>query len=264
MRRGSGATAPPPIAIRQALEDGWQGFRKAPVPLILFSLSVGGLNLFCQLGVRWSTEVLLDPFGQPDPLAISIQILAWLGYGITLLWLWVGLLRGAEQSLSNQQPRLETLFRIGHRSLLRAGGTLGLILLVLGLVMRLAQASAWLLALLQPSLIILPWIAGLAACVYLIADQILSLPISVLSGANPLEAFRRSRSVVDPHWVQALGLSVLLGLLILAGFLLLLVGLAATLPLASCTLVAAYRQLCRPPARATRPSLPHQPQRNRD
>jgi uncharacterized membrane protein len=58
-----------------------------------------------------------------------------------------------------------------------------------------------------------------------------------------VEAFRRSRTAIDPHWLQALGLTLLLGLLVLAGFLLLVVGLAAALPLAACTLVAAYRQV---------------------
>jgi hypothetical protein len=127
--------------------------------------------------------------------------------------------------------------------LLRAGGTVALVLLVLALVLRLAQASAWMLALLQPLLVGLPLMAGLAAVVYLATDQLFSLPISVLVPMGPLQAFRRSRAAIDPHWIQALGLTLLLGLLVLAGFLLLVVGLAGALPLAACTLVAAYRQV---------------------
>lgn len=244
MRRRTGSgSAPPAIAIRRALEEGWAGFRAAPFRLMLFTLLVGGINVLTWVGIRWAGAMPPDPFGQPDPWAIAIRPLAWLGYGITMIWLWVGLLRGAEMALRGRPPRLGSMLRADPSSLLRAGGTLGLVLLVLALVMRLAQASAWLLALLQPELIGLPWLAGLAACVYLITDQVLSLPIAVLGEHTPLRAFRLGRAAIDPHWLQALGLSLMLGLLVLAGFLLLLVGLTATLPLAACTLVAAYRQL---------------------
>jgi uncharacterized membrane protein len=117
------------------------------------------------------------------------------------------------------------------------------VLLLLTLILWLAEASSWLLALLQPMLADLPRIAGLAAGVYLVTDQVLSLPIAVLGKLKPLEAVRQGRAAIDPHWLQALGLVLVLALLVLAGFLLLVVGLVATLPLATCTLVAAYRQL---------------------
>lgn len=244
-------TTPPPasgelapaIAIRRALEEGWSGLRANPWPLVLFTLLVGSFNLICQLGIRWSAELLVDPFGQTDGLALALQLLGWLGYGITNLWLLVGLLVGADRNLRGLRPGLGELLATEPAGLLRAGGTLGLVLLVLALITRLAQASAWLLALLQPLLVGLPLLAGVAAVVYVITDQILALPISVLGRLNPLEAFRRGRRAIDPHWPQALGLTLLLGLLVLAGFLLLVVGLAGSLPLASCTLVAAYRQL---------------------
>lgn len=243
---------PPPVAIRRALEEGWRSFKASPWPLVQFSVVVGCGNLACQLGIRWSDALLLDPFGQPDPLVVAIQLLAWLGYGISNLWLMVGLLEGASQTLAGRVPRLRQLLAIPAAALLRAGGTLAVVLLVLALISRLAQASAWLLALLQPGLVGLPLLAGLAAMVYVSADQILSLPICVLEGVHPLEAFRRSRALTDPHWLQALGLTLLLGLLVLAGFLLLVVGLLAALPLAACTLVAAYRQLQPLPAQALR------------
>ena len=233
----------PPIAIRRALEEGWQGFRRAPVVLMLFSLLVGGLNLLCQVLIRWSGELLVDPFGEPDPLALVLLLLAWLGYGVSNLWLMVGLLQGAELCLSGQAPSLPRLLRPGLTPLLRAGGTVALVMVLLAVISRLALASAWLMALIQPLLAWLPLLAGLVAVIYLLVDQILSLPISVLGGLNPLAAFRRGRVAIDPHWIQALGLTLLLGLLVLAGLLLLVLGLIASLPLAACTLVAAYRQL---------------------
>jgi hypothetical protein len=249
MRRRTGSGAPgrleitPPIAIRRALEEGWAAFRDAALPMSLFTVLVGGLNLLCQLAIRWSGELLLDPFGKPDPVALVLQLVAWLGYLVSNLWLLVGLLRGADGALGGERPRLIQLLTSKPGDLLRAGGTVALVLLVLALVLRLAQASAWMLALLQPLLVGLPLVAGLAAVVYLATDQLFSLPISVLVPMGPVQAFRRSRAAIDPHWIQALGLTLLLGLLVLAGFLLLVVGLAGALPLAACTLVAAYRQV---------------------
>jgi hypothetical protein len=238
----------PPIAVRRALEEGWAAFRTAALALTLFTLLLGSLNMVCQLAISWSGELLLDPFGQPDPLALVLQVIAWLGYGLSNLWLLVGLLQGADRALQGQRPQLIELLATKPTDLLRAGGTLGLVLLVLALVLRLAQASAWMLALLQPLLVGLPLLAGLAAAVYLVTDQLFSLPISVLVPMGPLQAFRSSRAAIDPHWIQALALTLLLGLLVLAGFLLLVIGLAGALPLAACTLVAAFRQVFTVPA----------------
>jgi hypothetical protein len=240
-----GATAPttPPIAIRRALEEGWDGFRRGSSTLIPFTLLVGGLNVLCQLAIRFSGERIVNVYGQTDALARAGFLLAWLAYLLSNLWLVVGLLRGANTALKRQRPRLRDLLRLDWRALGRAGGTSALVLLVLAVIFRLAQASAWLLALLQPLLVALPLLAGGAAVIYVVTDQLLSLPLTVLGGHGPLESFRRGRAAIDPHWLQALGLTLLLGLVLLSGFLLLVVGLAASLPVTACILVAAYRQL---------------------
>jgi uncharacterized membrane protein len=51
------------------------------------------------------------------------------------------------------------------------------------------------------------------------------------------------RAAIDPHWLQALGLALVVGLILLAGVLLLLMGLVVALPVALCILTAAHRQL---------------------
>lgn len=240
------AAGAPPIAIRLALEEGWQAFRRAPGVLMLFTLLLGGLNLACQVLIRWCTEARsAESLAQTLPPALvgGMELLAWLGYWLSNLWLLVGLLRGAAQALEQQRPQLGQLLRADRASLARAGGTCALLLLLLALIAWLAQGSGWVLALLQPALTELPRLAGVAAMVYLVTDQVLTLPIAVLGRLGPLRAVRLGRRAIDPHWLQALGLTLLLGLLVLAGFLLLVVGLVATLPLAACTLVAAYRQL---------------------
>ena len=78
--------------------------------------------------------------------------------------------------------------------------------------------------------------------IYGVVDQVLLLPIAVLGDQAGLSAFRSGRRATDPHWLQALGLLLVVGLILLAGFLL-LVALVAALPWALCTLTAAYRQL---------------------
>lgn len=239
----------PPIAIRQALEEGWAAFRWAPGALMQFTLLLGGINLTFQLLIRWGAQALAAaPYNQPWPpgLLLALQLLAWVGYWLSNLWLLVGLLRGAELALQRHRPALGQLLRLDGRSLLRAGGTAALVLLLLTLILWLAEASSWLLALLQPLLADLPRLAGLVAGVYLLTDQVLSLPIAVLGKLGPLDAVRQGRAAIDPHWLQALGLVLVLALLVLAGFLLLVVGLVAAMPLAACTLVAAYRQLFQP------------------
>lgn len=230
---------PPPIAIRRALEEGWSGFARHPWVLMLFTLLLGGFNLLCQLLIRWGDR-------SEAGMALALQVLGWAGYLGSNLWLLVGLLRGAAEVLDGRPPRLRQLLRLGWRRLLTAAASLALVGLLLSLIVWLAQVSSWLMILLQPSLAALPQLAGLAAGIYLITDQVLCLPLTVLGERRPLEAVRLGRSAIDPHWLQALGLTLMLGLLVLAGVLLLLVGLVATLPLAACTLVAAYRQLFEP------------------
>jgi hypothetical protein len=238
-----GVAAPPAIAIRQAVEAGWAAFRAAPLPFIAFTLVTGCVNLLAQLTIQGQQNQLLTPFGQPDRWAELTLLLAWVVWWLSNLWLALGLLQGAHMALGHHRPRLRRMLRPDARAMLRGGGTLALVLLVLGLIARLAQASAWLIALIQPALAWLPLLAGWAVGIYLVTDQLLCLPISVLGPAAPLKAFRLGREAIDPHWLQALGLTLVLGLVVLAGFLLLLVGLAITLPVATCIQVAAYRQL---------------------
>ncbi|SBO44505.1 hypothetical protein [Cyanobium sp. NIES-981] len=238
-----GVATPPAIAIRRAVEEGWGAFSRAPVPFVAFTLVTGAINLVGQLTIQAQQEQLLTPFGQPDRRAELTLILAWIGWGLSNLWLALGLLQGAHQALGHHRPRLRRMLRPDGRAMLRGGGTLALVLLVLSLIARLAQASAWLIALIQPALAWLPLLAGWAVGIYLVTDQLLCLPISVLGPAAPLRAFRLGRQAIDPHWLQALGLTLVLGLVVLAGFLFLLIGLAITLPVATCIQVAAYRQL---------------------
>jgi hypothetical protein len=239
-----------PLAIRSAVERGWAAFGRCPWVLMGFTLIGGGLNLLSQLLYRHESGLVISLLGRPDPLSMALAGFAWILYVITGLWLVVGLMRGALLALNQQRPRLGDLLRVDGRAMLRCSGMVVLSLTVLALIVRLAQASSWLLTLIQPVLAPLPLLAGLAAAIYFSADQILSLPLTLIGGLNPVAAFRCSRAATDPHWLQALGLALVLLGMVLAGFLVLLVGLVLTLPLAACTLTAAYQQLFGPDDRA--------------
>jgi len=234
---------PAPLAIRAAVERGWLAFSHCPWVLMGFTLVSGASNLVAQVWFRHESGRVLTELGQPDALAASLAAGAWMLYVATGLWMVVGLMRGSLLALDQAQPRFGDLSRLDARAMGRCLGTLALALLVLAVIMRLSQASAWLLTLLQPLLAPLPLLAGVAAGIYLSADQILSLPLSLIGGRNPVEAFQGSRAATDPHWLHALGLTLVLLAMVLAGFLVLVVGLVVALPVASCTLTAAYQQL---------------------
>lgn len=242
-----------PIAIRQAVDAGWHAYRRHPLLFSGFSLLSGGLNLLAQLVFRWAWAGAFSAAGDAQPLAIAGAGVALANYILTGLWLLVGLLRGAEQTIGGDTPRAATLLRPDWPAMVRASGTLALLAVALWGVRELADATASLLVLIQPLLASLPLVARLAVLVYLAADQVLCLPIAVLGRASPLQAVQSGRAAIDPHWLQALGLALVVGLILLAGVLLLLLGLVVALPVALCTVTAAYRQLFGLPERSEPP-----------
>lgn len=232
-----------PIAIRAAVDEGWHAYRRCAGRLSGFALLAGGLNLLAQLAFRRASLGLFTPAGDPVPAVMLAAGAALLVWGLSGLWLLVGLMRGCDAALDGAPVAMGLLLRPHWPAMLRSCGTLALIAVVLWGVRELGDASAALLALLQPLLAPLPLIARLAVLVYLATDQVLCLPITVLGEASPLAAIQSGRRAIDPHWLQAFGLLLVVSLMLLVGVLLLLAGLVVTLPLALCTLAAAYRQV---------------------
>jgi len=148
------------------------------------------------------------------------------------------------------------LLRCDGRAIARLAWSLLVLLLLLVLVRQTGELSSWLLTLLLPLLGDLPLWAAWAVLIYVLADQVLLLPISVLGNRSGLEAFRSGRLATDPHWLHALGRLLVVSLVLRAGFLL-LVGLAVALPWAMCTLTAAYRQLFVITMASGQPRHPH-------
>jgi hypothetical protein len=231
-----------PIAIRRALEEGWQGFCRHAWVLVSLTLMLGGLNLLCWLVYRHSGGLLDRGVPQTSPLQLAEAATALLAYLLSGFWLLVSLIKGAERALERHPPRLGVLLRCDGRAIARMAWSVLVLLLLLALVRQSGELSSWMLTLLLPRLGDLPlWAAG-AVVTYVLADQVLLLPITVLGNQAGLSAFRSGRLATDRHWLHALGLLLVVGLVLLGGFLL-LVGLAVALPWALCTLTAAYRQL---------------------
>lgn len=231
-----------PIAIRQALEEGWHGFSRHAGVLLGFTALLGGLNLLSWLAYRSSGGLLERGLPQATASALLLAAAALLAFFVTGFWLLVGLLKGAERALDGQRPCLKTLLRCDAPAMARVAWSLLLLLLLLALTLQAGEASSWVLTLVLPRLSALPLWAAWAVVVYGVVDQVLLLPIAVLGNQAGLSAFRSGRRATDPHWLQALGLLLVVCLILLAGFLLLL-ALVAALPWALCTLTAAYRQL---------------------
>ena len=242
-----------PIAIRQALEDGWRGFRRHAPVLIGFTLLLGGLNLASWLVYRSSGGLLEGGLPQPSAWQLGRAVAALLAYLISGFWLLVGLLRGADRALEGAPVHLAELLRFDTRAMARLAWSMVVLLALLALVQQSGEVSAWLLALVLPRLTELPSWAARLVVIYVLADQVLLLPITVLGQQSGLAAFRSGRRATDPHWLQAMGLLLLVLLMLLGGFLLLL-AMAAALPWALCTLTAAYRQLFVLPAPTTEPT----------
>ncbi len=239
-----------PIAIRQAIETGWRGFRHHASVLVGFTVLLGGLNLTSWLVYRSSGGLLDGGVPQASILQLSEALAALLAYLLSGAWLLVGLIRGADRALEGHAPSLGELLRFDALAVARLAWSLLVLLLLLALVQQSGEVSAALLALLLPRLAELPPWAARAVVVYVLADQVLLLPITVLGNQSGLAAFRSGRRATDPHWLQALGLLLVVALMLLGGFVL-LVAMAAALPWALCTLTAAYRQLFVMPTAAT-------------
>ena len=242
-----------PIAIRQAVDAGWHAYRRHPLLFSGFSLLSGGLNLLSQLVFRLAWAAAFTPAGDGRPLALAVAVIALAIYALTGLWLLVGLLRAAKLTMDGAPLSPAMVLRPDWPAMGRASGTLALLAVALWGVRELAEATASLLVLIQPLLASLPLVARLAVLLYLAADQVLCLPIAVLGRASPLRAVQSGRAAIDPHWLQALGLALVVGLILLAGVLLLLLGLVVALPVALCILTAAYRQLFGLPERSEPP-----------
>jgi hypothetical protein len=242
------------LRVGQALREGWEAFRRAPVPFVAFSLLVALLQLPINV-LQDSVTVARSQGAAPSSLLVSLL----LSLLATLLNLWgiAGLVRGSWIALEGGRPRLATflhwdgaaLWRLLLATLLLAL-LLALLLLPLGPVLepvltalRESVASGLPATLPVTPLGALALAAGAGLGLYLAVNQSFLGQIALLEGPGPWHTLRRGHTVVDPQWLQVLLLHLLQALLILIGVLACLVGVFVALPVVTCMSTAAWRQL---------------------
>jgi hypothetical protein len=242
------------LSVGQALREGWEAFRRAPVPFMAFSLLVALLQL--PINVLQDSVTVARSHGAA-PSALLLSLLLSLLALLVNLWGIAGLVRGAWIALEGGRPRLSTLLHwdgAALRRLLLATLLLALLLLLLLELFRpllqpiLTALEESTTSGLPPTLPVTPLgalvlAAGASLGLYLAVNQSFLGQIALLEGPGPWRTLQRGRAVVDPQWPQVLLLHLLQALLILIGVLACLVGVFVALPVVTCMSTAAWRQL---------------------
>ncbi|KMM16845.1 hypothetical protein SYNGFB01_08350 [Synechococcus sp. GFB01] len=232
--------SPSRLDVMQALEDGWQAFRRAPWAFVLFILLVAALcGLFNGIARTGMTEA-----GEVRGAVGGIAVLVG-GIGSTVVSLWgmTGMVRGAWLALDGQRPAFAEFSRWDGR----AAGRLFLRQLTLAVVLLLIIVLAVVVGLgltrLNEALLWVPAAVALLLLAYLTVNQTFLPYVALLEGPGPMATIQRGREMVDPAWGQVLLLLLLEAVLVMAGMLLCFVGLLVAAPVVACTSTAAYRQL---------------------
>ena len=255
------ATTPSPtgLSLGQALQDGWQVFRRSPWPFVGFVL----LSFGCNLALDW----LPAPANR-------------LTSGLINLWVSIGLMRGVWLGLQGKQPTFGDLIKLNPGATWRLFSrqfVLGLLLTLISgaafaLAVNAAQASPLVedlvslsvgadgsdpsqlplllaalqalgLQLLSSPVAMLLLLLGSVLSLYIQVNQAFLGYLAVMKGLGPIQALQAGFTTVQQHWWTVFGLLVLqLGVLAL-GFVACGFGLLAAVPVVSGLTASAYRQL---------------------
>ena len=230
------------LHVLQAIEDGWTGFTKAPLPFVLFTLLSGALGLIFQI-MSHSAVVMSSGGTSPSSVSILLTIIAVIGSTIISLWAVTGLIRGAWKALGGHKPSFADLTRWDGK----AAGSLFINQLVLAVVLVIilfiAVALGTGLFQINQALAVIPGIVAGIVFVHLGVNQKFLPFIAILEEGSPINKIQRGRTVVDPSWWWMLLLLVVELLILGIGLLLNGVGLLVASPLVICISTAAYRQL---------------------
>lgn len=244
-REGAAAIA----AVGGWLKQGRAAYRRAPWLFSGFTLLGGSTQLIGQLLQNRASDALALGEG-PVAVSMTMVLVGLMLSVVSLLWLNVGLLRGAWIALEGRQPRLADLASWELAAMGRLLGVALLLLLLNLLILATSGLAAGLLSLIHPWLALVPLLAGAALLMALMVAQIFHLPLAVVGGLPPVATFRRGQAQVASHGWHQLALSISLALIVLLplGLALLIawplaLGLLASWPLALCTLTAGYRGL---------------------
>lgn len=236
-------------AMRGWLRQGRRAYGQAPWLFSGFTLMGSSTQLLGQSLQNWASDALA--VGE-EPVAVSMTLmLAGLLLSVgSLLWLNVGLLRGAWIALGGRPPRLAELVRWQTAAMGRLLAVALLLLLLNLLIVATAGLAAGLVSLVHPLLAVVPLLIGATLLGGLFVTQIFQLPLAVAAGLSPVATFRHGRTLMPSHGWQLLALSLSLSLIVLLplGLALLIAwplaaGLLVAWPLALCSLTAAYQEI---------------------
>ncbi|MCP9801335.1 hypothetical protein [Synechococcus sp. RedBA-s] len=236
-------------AMRGWLRQGRRAYGQAPWLFSGFTLMGSSTQLLGQSLQNWASDALA--VGE-EPVAISMALmLAGLLLSVgSLLWLNVGLLRGAWIALGGRPPRLAELVRWQTAAMGRLLAVALLLLLLNLLIVATAGLAAGLVSLVHPLLAVVPLLIGTTLLGGLFVTQIFQLPLAVAAGLSPVATFRHGRTLMPSHGWQLLALSLSLSLIVLLplGLALLIAwplaaGWLVAWPLALCSLTAAYQEI---------------------
>ncbi len=235
--------------LRGWLRQGRRAYLRAPWLFGGFTLMGGGAHLLGQTVQNRASDALA--VGE-EPVAVSMGlVLAGLLLSVgSLLWLNVGLLRGAWIALDGRTPRLAELARWQPAAMGRLLAVALVLLLLNLLILATAGLAAGLVSLIHPLLALVPLLIGAMLLAALFVSQIFHLPLAVAGGLSPVATFRHGRILVASHgWeLLALSLSLVLVVLLPLGLALLIAwplaaGLLVAWPLVLCSLTAGYREI---------------------
>jgi hypothetical protein len=262
----------PALRARRALHQGWQMLRQQPRLLLGFSALACGLQ-----GLGWQLFAL----GHRAESGVQALLLHGLGVALhlgSLCWLVDGLTRAG---LSLSAGRRSSWRRIGHwhgaRSwwlslgLFNAGLSAAVCALagfITGsLLLQLIEALGLGAALGQQTLLnLLPYPCSLLGALIALLSQLFNPALVIAERLSPSRAYHEGWRLLNRHWPGLLRLLPLLAAILLSPFVLLLVlqaaltiaglplasplifavfwaAMVAALPLLSCSVAAAFRQL---------------------
>ena len=230
------------LHVLQAIEDGWEGFTKAPMTFVLFTLLSGALGLIFQV-MSHGAAIRSSAGSGFNPGTVLLMIIAVIGSTVISLWAVTGLIRGAWKALSGHKPSFRDFTRWDGKAAGRLFINQLVLAIVLAIILVIAIAIGWGLLQINQVLTVIPGLVAGIVFLYLGVNQKFLPFIAIVEEGNPLDNIQSGRDVVDPSWWWMLLLLIVEVVILGIGLLLNGVGLLVASPLVICISTAAYRQL---------------------
>ena len=230
------------LHVLKAIEDGWEGFTKAPMSFVLFTLLSGALGLIFQ-AMSHGAAIRSSAGSGFNPGTVLLMIVAVIGSTVISLWAVTGLIRGAWKALSGHKPSFRDFTRWDGKAAGRLFINQLVLAIALAIILVIAVAIGTGLFQINQVLAVIPGLVAGIVFLYLGVNQKFLPFIATVEEGNPLDKIQRGRDVVDPSWWWMLLLLIVEVVILGIGLLLNGVGLLVASPLVICISTAAYRQL---------------------